>query len=93
MLASWKKVADTLDDRPKKLSAEEVGYQPAPEGSAMRCGACHHFYRRATDSFSVCELFRSEETDKDGVDPSYRCHFYSTDGMVYPFTEEGGTDE
>ena len=87
MKATLQQVADILDDRPKKLTAEQVEYGPAPEGSAMRCGSCHHMYRRATDSFATCELFRSAETDEEGVDQSYRCRFYSPDGLQLPLLE------
>ncbi len=77
-----------LEDRPVKFTPDEVGYGKAPEGSAMRCGICHHFYRRATDGFSTCEIMRSEETDAKGVEPHYRCMFYTLDAMVHPLLEE-----
>ena len=80
---------DIVADRPVKLSAEEVEYGPAPEGSAMRCGACWHLYRRATDGFAVCEIFRSPEVDREGIDPAYRCKFHTVDGDVFPLMEEG----
>ena len=78
---------EILDDRPVKFTAEEVGYQPAPEGSAMRCASCLHFYRRAIDGFSVCEIFRDEQTDRDGVLPDWRCRFWTVDSEVHPLLE------
>jgi hypothetical protein len=78
---------EIIDDRPKKFTAKQVGYKPAPEGSAMRCAACIHFFVRAIDHFSVCEIFRSEETDANGVKPHWRCAFYTLDGDVHPLIE------
>jgi hypothetical protein len=89
-LVSLENVRDILHDRPEKFTAEEVGYRAAPAGSAMRCGSCHHMFRRATDSFAVCEIFRDEETDALGIDPAFRCMFWSADGTVRPLAEEGG---
>ena len=82
-----KKYQQVITDRPFKLSAEQVGYVEAPEGSVMRCAACIHFFRRAIDNFSTCEIFRSPETDAEGVRPDYRCQFWSVDGDVHPFIE------
>lgn len=79
---------ELYDERPKKFSAEQVGYEVAPEGSAMRCASCLHYYRRATDGFAVCEIFRSEETDEDGVKPDWRCKFWSSDPGQVPLLEE-----
>jgi len=77
-----------INNRPIKADAEEVDYEPAPEGSAMRCASCIHLYRRATDGFGVCEIFRDEQTDEEGIDPAYRCKFWSVDGEVMPLLEE-----
>lgn len=92
-MVTIEKVEDVLEDRPYKLSAKDVGYQAAPEGSAMRCGSCHHMYRRTTDGFSVCEIFRDIETDANGIDPAFRCLFWSADGTVRPLTEEIPQDD
>jgi hypothetical protein len=82
-----------LADRPKKLNADEVGYQRAPAGSAIRCNNCIHFFRRAVDNFTVCEIFRDEETDTYGVRPDWRCQFQTVDLNVYPLLEETNFDE
>jgi hypothetical protein len=87
-MVTVEEVEAVLADRPYKLSAKDVGYQVAPEGSAMRCAACHHLYRRATDGFGVCELFRDDATDAEGIDPGFRCYFWSADGTVRPLIEE-----
>ena len=75
-------------DRPRKATAEEVEYRVAEAGSPYRCSGCHHYYRRATDGFAVCEIFRSEETDEMGVKPDWRCRFQTVDGDVFPLLEE-----
>lgn len=71
-----------LDDRPVKFDAQQVGYEAAPEGSQMRCAACRHYYHRAIDGFAVCEVFRSDETDQEGVKPDWRCMFWNVDGSL-----------
>jgi hypothetical protein len=79
---------DMIADRPDKFTPEEVGYDEAPEGSAMRCGVCRNYYRRATDNFAVCQVMRSDETDIDGVLPWWRCQFFTVDDDVFPLYEE-----
>lgn len=86
-MVSLEKYFDVLDDRPYKFTAKQVGYKEAPEGSQMRCASCLHFFRRAIDDFSVCEIFRDEETDADGVKPHWRCGFWTVDGQVHPLLE------
>jgi hypothetical protein len=77
-----------LDDRPRKFNAKQVDYGPAPQGSVMRCAACFHYFRRAVDGFTTCEIFRDDQTDAGGVRPDYRCGFWTVDGDVHPFVEE-----
>ena len=78
---------ELLNDRPKKFSEAEVNYIPVPEGSAIRCSACLHYYRRAIDGFAVCEIMRSERTDREGVFPDWRCSFWTVDGIVFPMLD------
>ena len=78
---------ELLNDRPAKWDEKEVNYLPAPEGSAIICAACRHYFRRAIDGFSVCEIMRSERTDREGVFPDWRCSFQTIDGMVFPLLE------
>ena len=92
-LVSTKEVERLLDDRPAKFNGDEVGYEAAPEGSAIRCASCHHLYRRATDGFGVCELFRDEQTDQEGINPGFRCAFWSSDGAVRPLLPEPEPEE
>ena len=77
-----------ISDRPEKFGREEVNYREAPVGSSIACHACVHYFRRAVDGFSTCEIFRDEETDKTGVLPDWRCDFQTADGMVFPLLEE-----
>ncbi len=78
-----------MADRPEKFTPEEVGYQAAPAGSALRCAACFHYYRRAIDGLATCEIMRSDETDSEGVRPDWRCQFQTLDGDVHPLIWEG----
>lgn len=79
---------DIINDRPEKFTPEEVGYEAAPLGSAIRCAGCRHYYIRAIDGFSVCEVMRSDLTDIEGVRPDWRCQFQTVDGDVFPLLDE-----
>lgn len=81
-LASLDQYHELMLDRPHKLTDEEVGYGPA-EGSEI-CARCLHFYYRAVDGLSTCEIFRSDETDEEGVRPTWKCSFFTTDGEEFP---------
>ena len=87
-MVSSEDIEQLMTDRPRKYAPEDVGYQEAPEGSALRCAGCFHLYRRATDGHTVCELIRSEEIDKNGIYPDWRCLFFTVDGTVTPLLEE-----
>ena len=86
---------EIISDRPVKMDAKEVDYTLAPEGSVLRCNNCVHFFRRSIDGFSVCEIFRSEESDREGVNPAGRCKFFTSDTQVFPLLpeEESQPDE
>jgi hypothetical protein len=75
---------ELMADRPRKFTADEVGYRKAPRGSEYRCGNCFHFYARQIDGRTVCEIFRSPETDEDGVDPRYFCTWWNSNGIDHP---------
>jgi hypothetical protein len=79
---------DLVQERPRKFTPEEVGYEEAPEGSSIRCAGCFHYYRRAVDGLAVCEIMRSDETDTKGVEPEWRCRFQTVDGDSFPLLEE-----
>lgn len=87
-MVSLEQVEDLIAERPRKFSAEDVRYEKAPEGSAIRCASCLKYFKRAVDNFGTCEIFRDEEADRDGVLPDWRCAFWSADGNVYPLVEE-----
>ena len=74
--------------RPKKFTPEQVGYEEADEDSPYRCSSCIHFFRRNYDGLATCEIMRSEETDKDGVRPDYRCRFWTVTGDEFPLLED-----
>ena len=75
-----------IEDRPRKFDAAEVEYRNAD--SKERCGRCVHFFTRKLDNFAVCEIFRSDETDEDGIDPDYVCNFFTHDGSNFPLLKE-----
>lgn len=64
-----------MANRPFKLSAEEVDYRETEDEDAI-CGNCIHFFKRVVDGLTTCEIFRNEETDEKGVDPSKTCDFH-----------------
>lgn len=74
--------------RPEKFSPDEVGYEEAPEGSAIRCAGCIMYYRRSIDNLGVCQIMRDDFTDDNGVYPDWRCQFQTVDGDVFPLLEE-----
>lgn len=71
-----------MEDRPLKWDTSDVNYRPS-EGKE-RCSRCLHFYLRNIDHFGVCEIFRSETTDQEGVQPGYTCDFFTRDGERFP---------
>lgn len=73
-----------VEDRPIKFSAEEVEYTKDAEGKNEICFKCIHYFRRTTDDFAVCEIFRSDETDEGGVKPDAACIFQTSDGEHFP---------
>jgi len=88
-MVTLKEYQDLTEDRPEKFTAGEVGYEPAPKGSAFRCGSCFHLYRRSPDNFQVCEIFRDDSADEEGIDSSYRCAFWTApDGEGHPLLPE-----
>jgi hypothetical protein len=64
-----------IADRPFKLNAEEVNYRPA--NGEDPCDTCIHLFKRVLDGFHTCEIFRDEQTDEKGVDPTYVCDFWN----------------
>jgi hypothetical protein len=78
-----------MTERPRKFSEEDVGYGPAPEGSAMVCASCANYFQRVRNARdTTCQIMRSERTDKDGVFPDWRCTFFTETGDVFPLLEE-----
>ena len=71
-----------MSERPRKFSADEVNYRRS--GGEEKCCHCISFYERRADDLGTCEIFRSSETDRDGVRPYYVCDFYSTEGEDFP---------
>ncbi len=87
MSADLEDYTKLVADRPVKFSDEEVDYRESD--GKEKCGKCLHFYTRQLDGFGVCEIFRSDETDKEGVMPDMVCSFFTRDGEVFPLLKEG----
>ncbi|SRR5229473_784690 len=75
-------------ERPRKFTAQDVGYEPSQPYGIFRCSSCLSFYVRLVDLKATCDIFRSPETDEKGVDPGYRCRFWTTDGETFPMLKE-----
>jgi len=72
-----------VHERPVKFNAREVAYKEAAD-IKHRCGRCMHYYERSIDAFAVCEIFRDDETDENGINPRYACKFFTRDGVDFP---------
>jgi len=91
MTATFKLYERVVEDRPFKLDAEEVGYREA--GTDPACQSCVHFYKRVTDGFGVCEIFRDADTDEVGINPKWTCSFHTVDGEEFPLLEGEDDDD
>lgn len=91
MIVTKQQYDDLLKDRPVKFTPEEVGYTDAGD-SAMRCSTCRHYYLRQIDQFAVCEILRSDEIDDEGINPGWRCRFWTIDGERLPLLEGSDRD-
>lgn len=78
---------EIVADRPHKLNAEQVGYRKAEAGEPS-CKACLHFFERRLDKFGVCELYRDEDIDEQGINPNWTCSFQTVDGKKFPLLKE-----
>jgi hypothetical protein len=84
MVVSLQKYRELIEERPRKFDAEEVNYTKDAEGKKQICFHCIHFFRRAIDDYGVCEIFRSEETDEEGVKPDAVCDLFTKNGESFP---------
>lgn len=82
-----------MEERVRKLSPKEVDYRSAPAGSAIKCNSCHHGFRRNSDGRMMCELVGSDEIDEDGINPQWRCDWWTSDGDSYPLATEKETED
>lgn len=78
---------EIINDRPKKLTESEVNYRESDSPVyAKRCRRCLHFFERALDGFSVCELMRPDSDES--VEPDHVCDFFTRDGEDFPLLGE-----
>jgi len=73
-----------IENRPLKLSEEEVSFR-APHDVEEKCSGCIHFFKRALDGFTTCEIFRP--ANDSSVDPAGVCDFFSVDGETFPLLD------
>jgi hypothetical protein len=85
-LRSLEDLHDLMADGPLRFKPEEVVYEEAPEGSAIRCAACLHYFHRAIDGLGMCEVV--EEPGDEGILAGWRCQFQTLDDDVFPLMEE-----
>lgn len=71
-----------IADRPYKFDDKQVNYRDGKDKE--RCMRCVHFYVRKVDQHAVCEIFRNDKVDENGIDPDYVCDFFTRDGEKFP---------
>lgn len=86
MSADLEDYTKLLADRPAKFDEKEVNYRESTEKE--KCGRCFHLFSRRLDKFKVCEIFRNDEVDEDGINPNYVCDFFTRDGESFPLLQE-----
>jgi hypothetical protein len=84
-------IEQLMAERLRKVPPSLMGYQKAPDGSAMKCGICFHGFRRASDGFMTCELVDEDELE-GGINPTFRCQWWTSDGAVYVLSPEVTTE-
>ena len=90
MSATLEDYTKLLSDRPAKFDDSEVDYRESQ--GKEKCGRCLHLFSRKLDSLNVCEIFRNDEVDNDGIDPEYVCDFFTRDGEIFPLLKEESLD-
>lgn len=76
-----------VSDRPFKFEPEEVNYR---EGAGEElCKRCVHFFSRAVDGWTVCEILRDVKTDdeEDQIKANWVCDFWTSNNKDYPLYE------
>lgn len=80
-----------LNDRPFKFTPQQVGYEEG-EGE-YHCVSCAHFFLRPIDRHTVCEIMRSPDIDREGVNPQWVCQYYTADGGSFPLLSNKAVDD
>jgi hypothetical protein len=88
MTATKRDYIKMMSTSPERFEPDEVNYQEAPDGSAIRCCSCIRYLHRAIDGYGICEVVDVPEGDEAvGIRPDYRCSFQSVDGTSFPLLE------
>jgi len=85
--ATLEEYRQLIADRPKKFTAEEVGFKSESENdSILNCCSCAHWFQSPARNSSVCEIYRPAD---DGDVPSLGvCMFHTIDGKHFPLLEK-----
>jgi hypothetical protein len=92
-MIEFKEYLELLDDRPKKFTAEEVGFnEEAPEGEPP-CASCVHYYTNLIGEFAVCEILRLNP--EAYIPPFANCKFWNMDRKDFPLLgpQKSGNDK
>ena len=82
-MVSEQRVAEIVDDRPVKLTADEVAFSPTSDNPAQTCGSCFRLYTSPIARRSVCEIYAPDTEDRH-VPPEATCAFWTADGLSHP---------
>jgi len=82
--ASLEDYEHLLEDRPRKFSPAEVGFQKDKTG-LYPCLSCVHFYIGMAMEHNVCEIMRPED---EQIPWDFTCQFHTMDGKTFPKMEK-----
>lgn len=90
-MVTFEQYQQVVADRPKKFTAEEVGFEPASSG-AERCQGCWHWYQGPKAGRQICEIFVGQGEERQ-VNPEAVCKFWTADGAAFALLEQEKPEE
>jgi hypothetical protein len=88
---SFEEYEKLVENRPEKLTAEQVNYRKA-EDPGQECEHCLHFYKQvAGEQRTTCEILRLEP--EASIDPEWVCDFMTRDGSEYPYRKDSKDED
>lgn len=88
--ATLEQYHDLMEDRPRKFTPEQAGYETKPVDKHV-CRACVHFFRSEAAKRTTCEIMRPEN-DSENVMPHGWCRFWTGDYKTFPLLHEDAND-